>query len=365
MLSSTQRKFRQKAIMGTLWFGIILYLLFPYIHVIILALLTTSMVYPLYTRIRSRFRWGSLGLTWLAILCILLVPSYILVSAFVSELMTLISDVESLVAQNEHGLSLTRALTQANQRIAHISFVDYRLDIDSIQQQLLTAAKTVSTHISGIVVTSSSSVLSFFTNIIIYIFVVSGMLLWFPTLIHYLKDVSEMKNDVFDLYLHKMTGMGTAMIRATLIIALVQTIITWLSLWAVGVPYIWLWIVLTFVISVIPLLGSAIVVIPISLVYLLTGNIVWWLILLWVNQLFTSTIDNFLRPYLVPRDAKINETLLMLSVFGGITHFGILGIIYGPVLMTFVLVIFDLYFIDHPELRLRKKGHTHKKKTDT
>ena len=63
---------------------------------------------------------------------------------------------------------------------------------------------------------------------------------------------------------------------------------------------------------------------------------------LW-HLLFVTNIDNFLRPVLVRRDARLNSALMLLAVFAGIAMFGPWGIVIGPVLMILIVTTIDVY----------------------
>ena len=56
-----------------------------------------------------------------------------------------------------------------------------------------------------------------------------------------------------------------------------------------------------------------------------------------------TNIDNFLRPILVPREARLDSALMLLSVFAGIAMFGAFGIVIGPVLMIVIVTTISVY----------------------
>jgi predicted PurR-regulated permease PerM len=56
-----------------------------------------------------------------------------------------------------------------------------------------------------------------------------------------------------------------------------------------------------------------------------------------------TNIDNVLRPKLVPKDAKLNGALTILSVFAGIKVFGFLGIVVGPIIMILITTTVNVY----------------------
>ena len=94
--------------------------------------------------------------------------------------------------------------------------------------------------------------------------------------------------------------------------------------------------------SVIPL-GSGIVTIPFGIGLMLFGNIAGGLFVVLFHVIVITNVDNFLRPILVPQEARLDPALMLLSVFSGITMFGFFGIILGPVLMILIVTTISVY----------------------
>jgi predicted PurR-regulated permease PerM len=76
---------------------------------------------------------------------------------------------------------------------------------------------------------------------------------------------------------------------------------------------------------------------------LATGNIWQGILVLSFHFAVVTNIDNVLRPHLVPKDARLNSALTILSVFAGISMFGFLGVIIGPVIMIMITTTVHMY----------------------
>ncbi len=94
--------------------------------------------------------------------------------------------------------------------------------------------------------------------------------------------------------------------------------------------------------SVIPL-GGGVVSIPFGIGMALFGNVGGGLFVIAFHVLVVTNIDNVLRPILVPRAARLDSALMLLSVFSGIAMFGFLGLVIGPVLMIVVVTTISVY----------------------
>lgn len=94
--------------------------------------------------------------------------------------------------------------------------------------------------------------------------------------------------------------------------------------------------------SVIPL-GSGVVTIPFGIGMALFGNVVGGVFVVLFHLIAVTNIDNFLRPILVPRAARLDSALMLLAVFSGIAMFGFWGIVIGPVLMIIIVTTISVY----------------------
>jgi predicted PurR-regulated permease PerM len=73
------------------------------------------------------------------------------------------------------------------------------------------------------------------------------------------------------------------------------------------------------------------------------GNIAGGAFVVLFHLIAITNVDNFLRPILVPKQARLDPALMLLSVFSGIAMFGFFGIILGPVLMILIVTTISVY----------------------
>ncbi|MCR4314042.1 MAG: AI-2E family transporter, partial [Candidatus Uhrbacteria bacterium] len=104
-----------------------------------------------------------------------------------------------------------------------------------------------------------------------------------------------------------------------------------------------LWGAVMAFVSVIPAVGPFLVWLPAGLFLLAIGSLVPALIVLIGGAVVISSVDNILRPILVGRDTQMPDALVFISILGGISVFGLTGVIIGPVIAALVLTIWDLF----------------------
>ncbi|MBP6854845.1 MAG: AI-2E family transporter [Candidatus Pacebacteria bacterium] len=136
-----------------------------------------------------------------------------------------------------------------------------------------------------------------------------------------------------------------SVIRGSLTIALIQGVLTGVGLAIFGVPNPALWGSLAFFTALVPSVGTSLVLGP-SILFLFIneqffpalGLTIW-------SMLIVGLIDNVLNPYLVGRGVNIHPLFVLLSVLGGLSVFGPIGFIVGPLTISLLYALLDIYKI--------------------
>ncbi len=134
-----------------------------------------------------------------------------------------------------------------------------------------------------------------------------------------------------------------SVVRGALIIAFIQGIFTAIGFLLFGVPNPALWGGVAVITSLIPVLGTPIVILPAVAYLFVLGNTAAAIGLLVWGVFVVGLIDNFLRPILIEHDVKIHPFLILLSVFGGIGYFGPIGFLAGPVILSLLVALLEIY----------------------
>lgn len=158
-------------------------------------------------------------------------------------------------------------------------------------------------------------------------------------------DVVPMKEGDTKAILETLRSTAYAAIVGGLLTSLAQGTLGGVALWATGVSAPVLWGFVMAVLSLLPVGGTAFVWAPVAVYFLTTGDPVrgWFLVAFGVGVL--STCDNLLRPWLMRRAGAtgIHPLLLFFAVISGIGVFGPSGIVFGPLLVAFVLAALRVY----------------------
>jgi predicted PurR-regulated permease PerM len=126
-------------------------------------------------------------------------------------------------------------------------------------------------------------------------------------------------------------------------IAALQGLLAGLAYWIMGIPSPVLWAVLTAFVCMIPIAGSFLVWLPLAIYLMINGSWTKAILLIIWGGLVISTIDNLLRPKLVGTQTRLHELFIFFSVLGGISVFGLLGIVLGPVVLAITLGLLQTF----------------------
>ncbi len=149
--------------------------------------------------------------------------------------------------------------------------------------------------------------------------------------------------EITQLFLDKVDMMIIGMFKGTIIIAIVQGAAMGLVFWIAGVPFVMMLTLASMFLALIPMIGISLLAWPIGIALLLTGQVWQGIFVIAAFLLVVANLDALLRPRLVPKGAYLNPALVILSVFGGMQMMGMIGILYGPVIMILLVTAIEVY----------------------
>ncbi len=143
--------------------------------------------------------------------------------------------------------------------------------------------------------------------------------------------------------LKRFTSVARATIKGTLIIGIMQGAICGIAFAIAGIHGPVFWGSVMAVMSIIPAFGTAIIWLPALIILALTGNFVGVAVLAVLCGAVAGNLDNVLRPRLVGKDTEMHDLFVLFGTLGGISMFGLLGIILGPIVAALFITIWEIY----------------------
>ncbi|MCC6850419.1 MAG: AI-2E family transporter [Deltaproteobacteria bacterium] len=147
------------------------------------------------------------------------------------------------------------------------------------------------------------------------------------------------KDAIFSVLYQTLSAVTQGMVAT----AVAQGVLTWVALWALGLPYTAFLGVAAGVLSLVPFVGAAGVWIPCTVYLAASGDVFRALILLAYGSVVISMVDNVLRPLLIGGQTRLPTLFLFFGILGGVQVYGVLGLFLGPVLLAIAIAFIRIY----------------------
>lgn len=161
--------------------------------------------------------------------------------------------------------------------------------------------------------------------------------------IEFIKSLSPLKKETEERFFKHLTDITNSVILGQIVVGIVQGLLAGLGYFIFGVPNSLLLTAITIITSMIPIIGAWIVWVPVDIYLFATGNSGAGIGLLIYGILFISTIDNLIRLVIFSKKTRLNSVVVLIGMIGGLFAFGFLGLIIGPLILAYVLLMAELY----------------------
>lgn len=300
-------------------FFIIVYLIFllikPFIAVILGSMILAYAFYPFYKKINllTKNTYVSSALTTIVIFLLIVLPLIFILNVLTLESISVYNDVKG----QDFSKVISKALDER--------FSKYAQEI--VNRIVLFFVEASSKIILSIPQIALNFFLLFF---LVFYFLKDGALI-----VSIIKSYLPFSNK--ELIYHKFELLTKALIYGSILIAVIQGILAIIGFFIFGISSPILLGVAVSIASFIPMIGTALIWLPVGLFTLIQGNVVSGLGIILFGLLLVSTIDNIVRPYFIGSKAKVHPAIILLGVLGGLKLFGFTGIMIGPLFLALAL----------------------------
>jgi len=319
-------------------FAVVSYLVWqifaPFVSALALSAIIVTICYPLFERIiaytpRHNRTLAALSTT-LAVLAILILPFVFITSSLVREAVSVYHLAETGSSGN------IELFANEFQSKVQLIIPDFQLNITGLLKQ---SAIWLSTNLGAIFAGTASTIFLFLISLI-------GSFYFFrdgKDFIKWLVLISPLMDNDDEKILKRTAKAIRAVATGTILVALIQGTLTAIGLSIFGFDRAILWGAIAFFGALIPSVGTTIVFVPAIIYSVLQGNFFIAIgISVWA-VLAVGLIDNILGPYLMSRGNNLHPFIILISVLGGISLFGPIGFIVGPVVVTLFKVLLEIY----------------------
>jgi predicted PurR-regulated permease PerM len=319
------------------------WILLPFYGAILWALIIAVLFVPIYRPLLSRLkqrRNTAAGLVMLLVLLVGVLP-FALVTASLTREASVVYQLIDSGAWNP-ALYLRGLFDALPAWMAALLVRAGVADFDHLQGQLSTAlaqgSQFIATQAFGIGIDTFGFVASLGVTLYLAFFLVRDG--------DELARIAEMALPVPPQFKPELIAKFMAVVRATvkgsLLIAGIQGLLGGIAFWFLGIKGALLWAVVMAFLSLLPMIGAALVWLPVAAYFFITGSVWQALALVAYGFFVIGLADNLLRPMLVGKDAGMPDYVVMITTLGGMAVFGINGFIIGPTIAAMFIAVWHL-----------------------
>lgn len=224
-------------------------------------------------------------------------------------------------------------------RLMHLFGVE-RVDF---QSAVLRVAGNVFSMVSSAGQTFARNAIISVLNILIMIFTLFFLFKDGEGILNQFKRLIPMRSEHKEVLIQKLKSTITVIVRGAVVTAFIQSVFAIIGYLLAQVPAAFTLGVLTGVASFIPVIGSALVWVPLGIILILQGGTGKGIFVLIWGLVFVSMLDSLLRTWLIGKKTKLPLLFLFFSLIGGVEVYGIKGLFIGPLLVAILPVFFDIY----------------------
>ena len=329
------------------------YLIFkPFISVIVFAMVISAVLYPVYKKLKKKL-WNKSGLSsffmCLLVVLVIVIPFFYFVVVLKNKSVGVYYFVDSQINDGAFQGSVIKekfGVWEQYFKTALPVFKDYTIDIPK-------TLITITSYLNEYVIASTTELIKGTTKII------SSFLFFLLTLFYMFKDgdrfakfimrLTPLSNKYDRKLFKRFKEVSMSSVVSTLLVAIAQGFICGIGLLIVGLPAFFGG-VMAGVFSLVPLLGTTLVWLPVALYLFIIGKYFSGIFLILYGVFVIGLADNLLRPLLMKGKTEIHPLLILFSVLGGISLFGFTGIIFGPLVLSLLITFLHIYELEYDYL---------------
>jgi predicted PurR-regulated permease PerM len=334
---------RTFAVAATLVLGYALWRIFsPFLSAITWAAFLALLLYPINARLRKRIvgkRTGAAAVVTALTPIVILAPVTLLAITFVSQTRALIDLMQSAAQQYQiNSLDDLRQFPWAARFFEWLQ-TSFRVSIADIQTWFVEHAQELLQRLAGLGGTVFLGALGTFVGFLLMLFVLFFFLRDGDRIVARIRGLVPFPAERKQQLIEHLVAVTRAVVYGIGVTALLQGIMVGIGFAVTGLASPVVFGALAALLAMAPVGGAALVWLP-GVLWLGLGSHRWgWAIALLVWGLILSTLDNVLRPLLIAGRAEVSTLAVFLGVIGGLSAFGPIGLLLGPVLLSLVIAL--------------------------
>jgi predicted PurR-regulated permease PerM len=306
-------------------------LLKPILLSIIVGIILAFLFFPLYEFIKKKTKSQNISASLISILLVLvvLVPLWYLVPIVVNQ------SIKFYISSQQ---------------------IDFVTPLKNFFPSLFsteTFSNEIGSSIQSFVTRSTNSMMNSFSELIrnfptIFLQMLVALFTFFfalkdgKKLISYVQSLSPFSKDVEKRLFKSSKDITLSVLYGQVVIGVLQGLVAGIAFFLFGVNNALLLTILAALAGIFPIIGTTIVWIPVAIYLLVAGDgfAAFGVILFGI---LSSIIENVLKPVFISKRTQLNSSIILIGMVGGLFMFGILGIILGPLILSYLIIVLEIY----------------------
>jgi predicted PurR-regulated permease PerM len=309
------------------FYGLVAAFVKPIFWALILAVLFQPLQHYLLKVIHDRPSLDAF-ITTTTIVFAVLIPVFLVVLAVAQEAASIVDDLE------EGNINPQSAFLWLQEQVPVLSQLLNRfgVEVSQLQEGLSAAAVASGTWVASNALVIGQNTLTFFLQLFVMLYLLFFFIRDGGRILQRVRQALPLDDTLARHLGGRFTTVARATLKGTFLIGAIQGFIGGVAFWALDLRAPILWGVVMALFSLLPAVGPPIVWIPAAIMLIATGSWVKAAILIVIGAVIIGLVDNLLRPILVGRDSGLPDYIILLATLGGISMFGLSGVLIGPII---------------------------------
>lgn len=326
-------------------------ILSPFINVLILAIILASIFNPLQLYLVRRLK-GRKNLAALVIVLIItfaiVIPVFVFISTLVTQGLETVNKTNNWLQAGKlneliRDPRLNLYLTKLHEKIP---FLD--VNKTSLANDLLNLSKSLGQLLLGKVAVILSNVADLVAQFFVMVFIAYYFIRDGREMVGNIRYYIPMRAEQEDKIIDGIRVVAKSVLLGTFLTAVCQGFVGGVALQILGFPGLF-WGTMMALASLIPIVGCYLVWVPIAAYLAILGEMKSAIFLSVWSAVLLGIIDNFLRPFFMKGKSKMSPFYIFLAILGGVQYFGLKGILYGPLILSFAMIMLFIYGVEYRE----------------
>lgn len=326
-------------------------ILWPFFSILILSFLLAGLFQPVFKTLHEKLKFSK-QFSSLVTCCLIIVVVFVPLMLFALALSKEVLGIYPLIKGKNMAL-LMQELLQNNTTVAGIKnfFAGFGIQLhpERVMQFFSEFGKMAGMFLYNQASSWAANIMNFVFSFFMMVIVMFFLLIDHERFISYILELSPLPDQQERQLIRKFEEIAKAVLVGNGLCGLLQGFLGGAIFMFFGISSPILWGGVMVILAFLPIVGIGLVLVPAAVILFLKGSTGTAIFMLLFYAALSFSAEYILKPWMVGERVKMHTLLVFLSILGGLSVYGVLGIIYGPLIVTMFLSLADIYRNNYSE----------------